>query len=151
MHKGPSEQEVADHDPNCRLETAATLTGWPTPQVMDDMASHNLAERRKKGGCSNLKDVVPEILTGWPTPNTMQGGQTSRGGRSVRQAAGGTLGSPAPTGPRGVLNPDFPRWLMGYPEAWATCAPGYREWTLVQSCVARAATGEEPSPATATP
>jgi flagellar hook-length control protein FliK len=32
-------------------------------------------------------------------------------------------GSPAATGVRGQLNPDFSRWLMGYSAAHLSCAP----------------------------
>jgi hypothetical protein len=47
--------------------------GWPTPQVFDstDCGSGNLQERKKKGGCSNLREHVH--LVPWRTPNHSDG------------------------------------------------------------------------------
>ena len=115
------------------------LSGWPTPNTLDHMKSSNLKERKKKGGCSNLKDVAP--LAGWPTPTTegkewsreaidrwAKHGQTTKHGLDLggaaRMASGKTPnGSHAPTGRRGQLNPDFTRWLMGFRVEWGSCAP----------------------------
>ena len=77
------------------LDDAATLAGWATPNAMDHLPSSNLEARKKKGGCSNLKDQI---------------GTTSNS-------------SPAPTEKRGSLNPAFVRWLMGFPTAWESSAP----------------------------
>ena len=96
------------------LAGQAQAAGWATPQARDHFPPHSeeyVAEKRDQGhGMRNLSD---EALTG------------------------ATPGSPAQTGPRGVLNPQFPLWLMGYPEAWATCAPGHQGWETVQEAFSR--------------
>lgn len=94
------------------LAGQAQAAGWATPQTMDVMESYNLKARKTKGGCVSLKDQM-HIVTG------------------------AQPGSPAQTGPRGVLNPQFPLWLMGYPEAWATCAPGHQSWATVQEALSK--------------
>lgn len=110
------------------LAGQAQAAGWATPQTMDVMESYNLKARKTKGGCVSLKDQM-HIVTG------------------------AQPGSPAQTGPRGVLNPQFPLWLMGYPEAWATCAPGHQSWATVQEVLSETpdASAKEPCAAQATP
>jgi len=96
------------------LAGQAQAAGWATPQARDHFPPHSeeyVAEKRDQGhGMRNLSD---EALTG------------------------ATPGSSAATGPRGALNPQFPLWLMGYPEAWATCAPGHQGWETVQEAFSR--------------
>jgi hypothetical protein len=41
----------------------------------------------------------------------------------------------APTVGRGVLAPEFARWLMGYPESWCTCSPKYKHWRQLQDAI----------------
>ena len=135
----------ADHSD---LPGVAALTGWPPPNSANAdrggfATEEGLRERMESGHQKNLQEVVG--IAGWCTPNAMDGGQTSRGGDRIgeallagqAQATGATPGSPAQTGPRGVLNPQFPLWLMGYPEAWATCAPGHQGWETVQEAFSR--------------
>jgi hypothetical protein len=70
----------------------AKLAAWGTPNTMDHLpGGANLEERRKHGGCSNLKDQVFGMMLN---------------------------GSPAVTGNAAPLNPDLSRWLMGYPKEW---------------------------------
>ena len=78
------------------LPTIVQLAGWGTPNTMDYLPSSNLAERKKKGGCSNLKDQVP-LISG-PTPSG--------------------LTAPTEKPAELVLNPHFSRWLMGYRAEW---------------------------------
>ena len=105
------------------LAGQAQAAGWATPQARDHFPPHSeeyVAEKRDQGhGMRNLSD---EALTG------------------------ATPGSPAQTGPRGVLNPQFPLWLMGYPEAWATCAPGHQGWETVQEAFSRRPDGSAKEP-----
>jgi hypothetical protein len=78
-----------------KLRDQAPLATWGTPNCMDHLPSGNLASRKLKGGCVNLKDQVFGL-----EPS----------------------GSPAATAKRGQLNPAHSRWLMGYPPAWDACA-----------------------------
>jgi hypothetical protein len=124
------------------LQAAATLAGWCTPNAMD-------GGQTSRGG-----DRIGEALlagqaqaAGWATPTTQDGENVDGASRfnrnslplnaEVQVVTGAQPGSSAATGPRGVLNPQFPLWLMGYPEAWATCAPGWSEWELCQEAMLR--------------
>ena len=105
------------------LHQVAQLTGWPTP-----MAGTPAQKGYNEAGNNDSSRRTVELVAGWPTPNAMTGGQTSRGGdRKGEKLLGGLVrgatasSSPAPTGKRGVLNPRFSLWLMGYPEEWASC------------------------------
>jgi hypothetical protein len=70
---------------------------WGTPSTMDYLpGGANLEERRKSGGCSNLKDQA----FGMPA-----------------------TGSPAGTAPAAPLSPEHSRWLMGFPAEWGSSAP----------------------------
>ena len=91
----PATGEYNEAGESCNLRKIRLLAGWATPNAMDHLPSSNLEARKKKGGCSNLKDQI---------------GTTSNS-------------SPAPTEKRGSLNPAFVRWLMGFPTAWDDCAP----------------------------
>jgi hypothetical protein len=78
------------------LRTTVQLAGWGTPNCMDHLPSSNLEARKKKGGCSNLKDQV-----------TIISGQTPSGFLVKTEKPAGL-----------VLNPHFSRWLMGYRAEW---------------------------------
>lgn len=44
--------------------------------------------------------------------------------------------STASTAGKGVLDPAFARWLMGFPEIWDLCSPKFENWQQVQDAIA---------------
>jgi hypothetical protein len=126
------------------LEHAVKFAGWPTPRTPTGGAEsrerkHELGRTESGGG--DLQAAAR--LAGWSTPtaNDATGSQyTYAAGNHDRPTLKlpgqaslvfGPIpsGSPAQTGKRGVLNPRFSLWLMGYPAAWASCGE-----QAMQSC-----------------
>ena len=126
-------------DKKSRLEDQVFLTGWATPTVRD----HKDGAASLETNPINARLGMEVLLTGWPTPNAIEpegpkgnpaqfsmarrtkepGKTTSNLGRMVHFTGEMSNGSPAPTERRGQLNPEFTRWLMGFPAEWASCAP----------------------------
>ena len=80
------------------LDDAATLAGWPTP----DAAAMNV-------GCDPEKHQARRAR--------LKAKGINGNGAGLTLGAAASL-SPAPTAARGgSLNPEFSRWLMGYPPA----------------------------------
>ncbi len=133
--------------PKMPLAVAAQLAGWPTPQVFDasDCQPSEKATKRRKaiGGCVNLREFAQ--MAGWGSPRSSETGLVrteeaiararTKGGSVALEdqahlASGLTPNSyPAVTEKRGVLNPRFSLWLMGFPDAWASCGA-----LAMQSC-----------------
>jgi hypothetical protein len=113
------------------LHVIAQAAGWATPTKTD-------AERRGELSLTP-KDPTLNHMAGWATPASRDyrhpnaTSYAERGGgakgeqlpNQVNQAVSGLLpnGSPVSTAKRGVLNPAFSLWLMGYPAEWESCAP----------------------------
>ena len=125
-----------------RRTSGQGFTGWPTLNSMDHLPSGNLAERKTKGGCVNLKDQAPLTASGatpsgypaatgrqgppdagftpssWATPNSVDRKNCGGTGTSSRKTLPGDVMAVG----KGQLNPALSRWLMGLPEAWCEAA-----------------------------
>jgi len=127
------------------LREIAPLAGWPTP-----MAGSPETDEYNAAGNNDSSRKIGELV-GWPTPRVQCTRHTPMRDNhhsnleevsqlaelmplKVTDAIGGPLltSSPAPTAARGVLNPEFVRWLMGFPQNWETSNPGCASWRLMQ-------------------
>ena len=130
---------------------------WPSPKAEDTESTG--MHRGSPDTLTSATRFVP-----WPTPNTMDargGTRKADGQNQVCFAVHGLISNgcsaATPMGrSTGQLNPEFSRWLMGFPEAWARSDPNWRAWRnwqgfLAKVCAPRSGTGEPKSPATGTP
>jgi len=114
---GRASQETMDRNARPPNEQAVMLAGWTTPRQSDPKTGHEYSENMT--GKSLPMDA--SLVSGL-TPS----------------------GTPASTANSAALalNPNFPCWLMGFPEIVSSCAPGSNSWALIQSLL----TGSSPSP-----
>jgi len=105
------------------------VAGWNTPIAADSRGSPGTKKHWE----------LAQQVTGWATPlqrdhrTPIHHSYRDRGGGAKGEALnhqvahylpGASLsGSDARTGRRGLLNPDFSRWLQGIPETWPRFAP----------------------------
>lgn len=127
--------------PICALRASVRRTygsgcgGWATPTVHDEkndrmgMEAKQRWDKKKTTG-SDLAIQTAVNLADWPTPDTAKGGKTSRSGKRKNELLiGGIVRGMIPMDTHAKtekpaecrLNPRFSLWLMGYPDAWASC------------------------------
>jgi hypothetical protein len=97
------------------------VAGWATPRVTTN-GGHGNQDRAKD---ARLEDQAQ--LSGWDSPTVADADKTTARSKQgiPRQLPSGSTStsSPAETEKRGVLNPEFVAWLMGYSQDWLKCAP----------------------------
>ena len=152
------------------LTDQVKLAGFPTASVGDTTSTNETVaeweERSRKAKKTNpnlgglhMKLGIVAQLAGFPTTTT------TRDSKSEGKDGPNRTGAPSlpalvrgvilplffvPTGRRVVLAPEFSLWLMGFPEAWVTAAPGAKDWREAQAeleleCSREAGTPSSPS------
>ena len=116
------------------LQTTAAMAGWATPRQED---GESAGMRHSRGTADTLSAQVGQDLAGWSTPCAEEAKAGTHCGpkqASLGTEARGTIASssPAVTERRGVLNPAFPLWLMGFPAHWQRSCPGWQSWDTIQ-------------------
>lgn len=128
-------------------QTGQDLAGWATPAARDAKGANGQDARSRGRPVEDQLANQAEHLAPWVTPsafdaenantpetwaarqerNANTGGKTAAKDLAVQiqlapPASGTTTGSSsAGTARRGVLNPAFSAWLMGFPEEWLSC------------------------------
>ena len=110
------------------LSMAAQLVGWATPRKSANSPDYG------KENTAKLEDQSFAILTGWDTPTAADthGHKYTLDGKTKKRrlTKTGLIGEnpflchvQMANGVRFRLNPNFSRWLMGFPHQWTSTAP----------------------------
>ncbi|EHV1520606.1 hypothetical protein K0C51_005181 [Salmonella enterica] len=94
-----------------RLDVAAQIAGWPTPTTSNARSPRpqEAMKTYRDNGTKIQKRLQDLAATAAPVRLTASGEMLT--GCSAGMESGGQL------------NPELSRWLMGLPDAWASCAP----------------------------
>ncbi|ELZ0425190.1 hypothetical protein SQ022_004672 [Salmonella enterica] len=94
-----------------RLDVAAQIAGWPTPTTSNDRSPcpQEAMKTYRDNGTKIQKRLQDLAAIATPARLTASGEMLT--GCSAGMESGGQL------------NPELSRWLMGLPDAWASCAP----------------------------
>lgn len=86
---------------------------WPTPAARDYKGSNSMEHLTRESGNGNHRDQLAKAVKFWPTPVASDANGTHGGNMhgSLRTAV-------SLSGERGLLNPTWVEWLMGFPIGW---------------------------------
>lgn len=152
MLPGESSQEYwerqAQHEKERGINPREPAAGaWPTPTSLSFKDSHQPGMNqfadsiiKKIGPARSLSPRATATSRDWRSDKSQLTSEElygSKGQPLARQAlyevsGPEPTGSTAPTASGGALNPELPRWLQGYPPAWAKACPGNTEWLWAQ-------------------
>lgn len=164
MRATPAGRQYWEHTARALRISDSDYSGWPTCTVQDSATARNATANRTNPESAHhagttLVDAAD--LAGWGTPIAPFAGWATPANRDYRypnaksyqERSDSTKGeqlnnqvvhgatftsSTAATARRGVLAPEFSRWLMGFPDAWDAASPSYLAWWRVQELIASA-------------
>ncbi|HVS73125.1 MAG TPA: hypothetical protein VHQ47_17855 [Phycisphaerae bacterium] len=125
-------------DRKSELLMGGLVKGWNTPRATDG----------DKGSAGQTGGSLPAdaALAAWSTPTRQDAANHAGPSQWMRKswalnvqasACGATSNLPsAAMVKHGALNPDLPRWLMGFPKKLDASSRGFASWVLIQELLA---------------